>query len=153
VTSLIRIHEDVLARTTAIIESKPDWPCRKGCDDCCRHLASQPLVSREEWLLIDAAIATLPPDAADAARRRIRASDNSTVCPLLDTGAGACLIYDARPVACRSYGFYAERELVLGCHRILAISEETPDILWGNHLALDEQLRAFGEARPLAAWL
>jgi hypothetical protein len=59
-------------------------------------------------------------------------------------------VYEARPVACRAYGFYAEREFVLGCFRIRAIADECPDVVWGNHAALNDQLSSFGEAAQLA---
>jgi Fe-S-cluster containining protein len=72
------------------------------------------------------------------------------VCPLLDARSGTCLVYEARPVACRAYGFYAEREFVLGCFRIRAIADELPDVVWGNHVALEGELRALGEAAELA---
>ena len=81
-------------------------------------------MAREEWEAIATALGGLPAAVADAARRRIRESAGAArpvVCPLLDIETGACLVYDARPVACRAYGFYAERESVLGCGRIESI--------------------------------
>ena len=135
-------------RAEATSANHADWPCRKGCDDCCRHLASAPRVTREEWLPIAAALATLP----EQVRQRIRES-NSATCPLLDVDSGACLIYDARPVACRAYGFYAERESVLGCHRIELMGRHSTDVVWGNHAVLEVQLRRLGDAATLAEWL
>src|SRR5690348_1258614 len=118
VTSLHQIQNAVGVRAGEIASTHANWPCRKGCDECCRHLASAPRVSREEWRSIAAALDALPADAAEGARRRIANSGGMAgpvVCPLLDTASGTCLIYEARPVACRAYGFYAEREYVLGC--------------------------------------
>ncbi len=134
----------------------PDWPCRKGCDECCRSLASAPRVSRAEWRSIAAALRRLPTAVAEAARRRIQVSGSASrpvVCPLLDSASGACLVYDSRPVACRAYGFYAERQYVLGCSRIRSIADDTPDIVWGNHVALEGDLRSLGEPAELASWL
>lgn len=74
-------------------------------------------------------------------------------CALLDRESGACRIYEARPIACRTYGFYAERDKVLGCGRIEAIAEERSDVLWGNHAAVERELSELGEARPLSEWL
>jgi Fe-S-cluster containining protein len=153
---LYEIQDAVHLRVQEIAAARPDWPCRKGCDDCCRSLASVPLVSRSEWQSIAAAIDALPAPTAESARRGIQASVSASrpvVCPLLDTATGACLIYDARPVACRAYGFYAERGSVLGCHRIESIAQQSSDVVWGNHAALDERLRARGPAAPLHAWL
>ena len=89
----------------------------------------------------------------DELRERIRASKGAArpvTCPLLDTAAGACRVYCARPIACRAYGFYAERGMVLGCGRIEAMPE---DVVWGNQTALEERLDGLGPARELAAWL
>ena len=83
---------DVQLRTEGIAAAHGSWPCRKGCDDCCRSLASTPRVSAEEWRHIAAAIDALPAATADAVRERIRASAGQSrpvVCPLLDTATGA----------------------------------------------------------------
>ena len=153
---LHQIQEHVRQRTEETVAAHEDWPCRKGCDECCRRLASIPQVSEEEWQLIAVALEALPRDVAQLARRRIQESESATrpvTCPLLDTGSGTCLVYEARPVACRAYGFYAERREVLGCSRIAAISEERSDVVWGNHAALEERLGVLGSAADLFAWL
>ena len=156
VTGLYQIQEAVRLRVEQIVASQPNWPCRKGCDDCCRSLASMPQVTRNEWELIAAALDALPAETAGMVRGRIRDSASGVapfVCPLLDVEFGTCLVYEARPVACRAYGFYAERQYVLGCSRIESIGHESPDVIWGNHAALEERLRALGEARSLYEWL
>jgi len=105
--------------------------------------------------LIASALEALPGDVAQLVRRRIRESEfaaRPVICPLLDTASGTCLVYEARPVACRSYGFYAERRQVLGCSRIASISEERSDVVWGNHAALEERMRLLGPAVELFAW-
>lgn len=148
-TRLYQIQDQVRTRTETIAAAHGNWPCRKGCDDCCRHLASVPRVTRNEWLLIESALDS-------ALRERIRNSAQQTrpvVCPLLDTDSGACLIYEVRPVACRSYGFYAERGKVLGCHRIETLARESHDVIWGNHESLEERLDQLGPARELFEWL
>jgi Fe-S-cluster containining protein len=152
-TQLFQIQETVGLRVREITSGHADWPCRKGCDDCCRQLAEAPRVSSAEWRLIHAALKALPAEIAGAARRRIRESASAVrpvVCPLLDAESGTCLVYEARPVACRSYGFYAERESVLGCFRIRAIADEFPNVVWGNHAALEGELRTLGEAVELS---
>jgi len=154
--TLIQIQDEVYLRSGEIASAHGNWPCRKGCADCCRHLASEPRVSRDEWLLIDRALKALPADTADKARGRIRDSAGNprpVLCPLLDSDSGACLVYEARPIACRAYGFYAERGDVLGCSRIESISRESPDIIWGNQLALEDRMRQLGPAMELSEWL
>jgi len=71
-------------------------------------------------------------------------------CPLL-AGSGLCRVYEARPVACRSYGFYADRDGVLGCHRIAARAED-PCVTWDNHEAATRGLVGLGERRSLLDW-
>jgi Fe-S-cluster containining protein len=114
-------------------------------------------VSRgEEWLLIDCAMNALPAEAAEAARQRIRESTGKSrpvVCPLLDSESGTCLAYEARPVVCRAYGFYVERREVLGCSRIEALSQESLDVVWGNHAALEARIEELGTAAQLSVWL
>ncbi len=139
-TLLYQIQEDVRSRAQAITSTCETWPCRKGCDDCCRRLASAPRVTRDEWQLIAAALEALPAATAESALRRIHASASATrpvICPLLDEDSGTCLVYEARPVACRAYGFYAERESVLGCSRIEAMALQLPHVVWGNHAVLE----------------
>jgi Fe-S-cluster containining protein len=101
---------------------------------------------------IAAALDSLPPDIRALAHERIRVASHGSrpfTCPMLDTGSGSCLVYEARPIACRAYGFYAEREHVLGCNRIEAIGHESRDVVWGNHAALEEDLRSLGTAFEL----
>jgi len=153
---LYQIEQSVRLRTDEIASAHRDWPCRKGCDDCCRSLAGVPEISEAEWQRIAAALDALPPDTADLLRDRIansRSAAVSVVCPLLDTASGACMVYEARPIACRAYGFYAERQYVLGCHRIEAVAQQRSDIVWANHLVLEDRLRSLGATAPLADWL
>jgi Fe-S-cluster containining protein len=148
--NLMQIQLEVHRRVTEIEAANPHWPCRKGCDDCCRSLAAPPRVTQEEWRRISASI-----PESDPRRKRIRESANATrpvVCPLLDTGSGSCTVYEMRPIACRAYGFYAERQFVLGCSRIEALAEGTPDIVWGNQTALDARLSSLGESATFAEW-
>jgi len=74
-------------------------------------------------------------------------------CPMLDPDSASCLVYQARPVACRAYGFYAEREFVLGCSRIESVSRQASDVVWGNHTALEQRMDGLGEAAELSQWL
>ena len=75
-------------------------------------------------------------------------------CPMLDQNSGACLVYIYRPVACRSYGFYVQRELGLYCGEIKTQVAEggLADVVWGNHDAVDRDLASLGEVRPLTTW-
>ena len=115
-----------------------------------------PRVTQQEWQSIAAALDALPDPTAELVRSRIRDSATASrpvTCPLLDRDSGTCLIYEARPVACRAYGFYAERQYVLGCSRIESMAQEFPPVIWGNHAALEEDLRRLGAEATLLEWL
>ncbi len=154
-----RLHEiqnTVARRVSEIASAHGDWPCRKGCDHCCRRLASVPVVTAAEWDLMAEALGDLPADVADEARHRIRQSaglSRPVICPLLDVGSGTCLIYHARPVACRTYGFYVEREGVLGCSQIEQLARSSAEIVWGNQASVDHELHALGDSAELFIWL
>jgi len=155
-TRLQQIQDEVRLRVEEIASTHGSWPCRKGCDECCRRLASTPRVTQEEWLLIAGAMQALPADTAESAKQRIRDSaglSRPVVCPLLDADRGTCLVYEARPVACRAYGFYVEQREVLGCSRIESVSLQSPNVVWGNHVALEEKVRRLGAAAELSVWL
>ena len=153
---LLVIQEQVQLRVEDIATAHGNWPCRKGCDECCRRLASAPRVSLDEWEALVQALNALPSDVAKAARERIRRSESATrpvICPLLDTQSGACLVYEARPIACREYGFYVERQDVLGCSRIQDVSQQSPHIVWGNHASLEQRVDSLGPTAQLAEWM
>jgi uncharacterized protein len=109
---------------------------------------------------MEAAIAELPAEVATAVRAGILAGAGAArpvLCPLLNTETGSCRIYEARPIACREYGFYADRDSVLGCHRIELISKSNTDVVWGNHAGVIAKLASLGEPlgepKPLSEWL
>lgn len=155
-SELVTIRKAVQARAEGMILARGDWPCRKGCDDCCRRLAQVPLVNATEWAEVREALAELPVAVAEGIRARIRESaggDRPFTCPLLERESGACLVYAARPVECRTYGFYVERDRVLGCERIEAVAGDVSGVVWGNHDGVAADLRALGEAFPLHFWV
>lgn len=157
-TPLFRLHAEIDARVDAIRSTRPDWLCAKGCDGCCRRLADVPQLSAAEWQLLRPALSALTParlaaigrDMAVLAAQRTR----PVVCPLLDQASGACMVYAQRPVACRSYGFYVQRELGLYCRELESrvAGGELADVVWGNHDAIDRQVAALGASRPLTEW-
>ncbi|AJE04935.1 YkgJ family cysteine cluster protein [Geobacter pickeringii] len=72
--------------------------CRKGCSDCCRHLSLFPV----EGAALAEAVAALPPAEAEQIRSKARQASSDGPCPLL--ADGACLLYAARPLICRTHG-------------------------------------------------
>lgn len=85
--------------------------CRKGCDGCCRHISLFPV----EAVNIALALRQLPGDEVSRIREKARASSPDGPCPLLENGA--CLLYPARPVICRTHGL-----------PILTVTGEAPQI-------------------------
>jgi len=158
IDALAALHADIDARVRAIRDAHPQWRCGKGCDACCRHLASLPHLTAGEWELLRQGLTALPAPRLAQIRAAVAALGDGpaapVVCPLLDQASGACPVYAQRPVACRSYGFYVQRDLGLHCPEIAAqvAAGTLADVVWGNHDAIDRRLAGLGESRPLNAW-
>jgi len=155
---LDQIHADIDARVQAIRKSRPDWLCRRGCSACCHRLAEIPLLTQAEWGLLKEGLETLPTAEREAICDQVLALAQTTsrpiICPMLDEAAGACRVYAYRPVACRTYGFFVERDLGLYCKEIEAQVErgELSMVIWGNQDRVAHALKALGDARDLTEW-
>ena len=157
-TSLIQLHLAIDHRVQTIRETHSNWLCGKGCDHCCRRLAEIPPLTEQEWDLLRAGLDGLPPAHLAEIKQRMAVlatqETRPVVCPLLDQDTGACPVYAQRPVACRTYGFYVERDKGLYCHDIEAqvSAGQLDDVLWGNQDGVDQQLKRLGETRSLVDW-
>jgi uncharacterized protein len=155
---LVQLHQDIDARVHAIRADHADWLCGKGCAACCRRLAHAPLLTAAEWQLLREGLAALPAERLETIGPGMAAlaapQSDHVVCPLLDQATNACLVYAHRPVACRSYGFYVQRDLGLYCSDIetLVARGALADVVWGNHDAVDQRLAVLGERRPVHEW-
>lgn len=155
---LTRLHSTIDARVQTIRDSVADWPCAKGCDGCCHRLAEIPTLTEAEWKLLREGLAALPPEQLGRIRMEMAALENQAsgpfVCPFLDRVSGTCPVYAGRPVACRTYGFYVQRDRGLYCREIESRESEgsLAGVVWGNHDAVDACLSGLGEARPLTEW-
>jgi Fe-S-cluster containining protein len=139
--SLTQLHADIEARVRAIRDDNSDWLCRMGCDSCCRRLAALP---PEQLREIDRDIAALTEQAS-----------RPIVCPLLDrSAAGACMVYAHRPVACRTYGFYVQRDKGLYCKDIETSMTNggLAGVVWGNQDVINRHLSCLGDSRDLTEW-
>lgn len=157
-TTLIQLHADIDARVLAIRENRPDWLCGKGCDGCCRRLGEIPTLTAAEWNLLREGLEALPPERLEQISRDMRAladeKSRPLTCPLLDQATNACPVYAQRPVACRTYGFYVQRDLGVYCLDIKSRVDDgsLADVVWGNHDAIDRRLAGIGEKRLLTEW-
>lgn len=153
--TLAQLHADIEARVQAIRDDHPDWLCGLGCDGCCHRLAEIPLLTEAEWDWLKEGLDALPPELLHEIGQDIAAlaeqQSRPIVCPLLDRSAGACRVYAHRPVACRTYGFYVQRDLGLYCKDIEARVAEGAwaDVVWGNQDAIDRHLC---DTRELTEW-
>jgi len=157
-TILPQLHADIEARVQAIRAGHSDWQCRKGCDGCCRRLAEVPQLTPPEWDLLCEGLAALAPDKLEKISRDMAAlasqQSRPLICPLLDQSTNGCQAYTQRPVACRTYGFYVQRDLGLYCHDIESrvAGGTLANVVWGNHDAIDQGLACLGGIRPLTEW-
>jgi uncharacterized protein len=156
--TLPQLHADIDARVQIISDNNADWLCRRGCDGCCRRLAEIPRLTAAEWDLLQDGLTALPPEQFSEIGRGITALAEQTsrpiTCPMLDQAQGACRVYAHRPVACRTYGFYVQRDKGLYCNDIESrvAKGDWATVVWGNHDAIDRQLNALGDSRDLIEW-
>ena len=155
-TKLAQLHVDIDRRVQTILQDRSDWLCTKGCDNCCRQLAEVPQLTLAEWNLLQEGLQDLTPERLQEVSNNMAALTQSRpiTCPMLDLAAGTCPVYAQRPVACRTYGFYAQRDKGLYCNDIKTRMDDGTwaDVVWGNHDAIDQQLAGLGESRALTDW-
>jgi Fe-S-cluster containining protein len=155
IAKLQNLDEQIESRVQAIRAERDWWLCRRGCDHCCRHLAHPPELSLAEWERVDRAVAHLPNSVQVEINHRIDALlqqivqqslPTSVLCPYLDEREGVCQIYDSRPIACRTYGFFIARDHNQYCEFIETEVNRRGDgaIVWGNAESVRHDLQQIG---------
>lgn len=155
-TKLAQLHVVIDERVQTILEDSTDWLCAKGCDNCCRQLAEVPQLTLAEWDLLREGLQDLTPVQLQEVSNNMATLTQSRpiTCPMLDLAAGTCPVYAQRPVACRTYGFYMQRDKGLYCNDIKTRVDDGTwaEVVWGNHDAIDQRLAGLGESRALTEW-
>jgi Fe-S-cluster containining protein len=156
------LYDRIEERTSAILDGQPSWPCREGCDTCCRRLARPPELTRAEWTQLWEGFRGLDAGTRQDIRARVHelaaeeaAGARHFVCPFLARETGACQVYAHRPAACRMYGFYVARGEGRYCDLVheRAQQGELDGVVWGNQDAVERELaQAFGPPISITAW-
>ncbi len=152
------LNEEVEARGREIAGAHGAWPCHMGCARCCRSLAAVPRLTAPEWDLLRQGLDALPASVRGEIQLRAAALDEASrpiICPMLDTDHRTCLVYEYRPVACRTYGFYVERGEGLYCREIEAMvdSGACAGVTWGNACVVEARLDALGAPLDMRIWM
>jgi Fe-S-cluster containining protein len=149
--ALEALYQRIDTRAEEISGARAWWPCRRGCDHCCRTLAAPLPLTETEWRYLWEGFLQLPQEAQAEVRAQVAelsqgAEPDAYVCPFLDPESGACRVYAYRPLVCRSYGFAAARDGGRWCHLISDVLERHGEdgILWANQDALIVALDALG---------
>ncbi len=136
------LQTEVGARIAQMQRSHGPWPCAAGCDACCRRLGALPQLTKAEFVPLWRAIEAMP-DAAAVVAAIASAEPNAQghwTCPLLDAERGQCRVYDVRPIACRTYGFYAGREGDYWCEQVTGhLGARRDTLVAGNQAAIDRR--------------
>ena len=159
---LAQIYNTIEIRVQAAQKSHPVWPCKMGCDACCRQLANPPEITAVEWQHLYAGIQTLPQTIQLEVQQKIEALAHRdekeqpvVTCPLLDEAKGACRVYDYRPAACRMYGFYVSQHNNQWCQMIEELDQagKLEGAVLGNYSAMRRQIQQnFGPIRSIVDW-
>lgn len=153
-----QLHTDIEQRVSSIREGQADWLCRAGCAGCCQRLAEIPRLTEAEWDCLRKGLLELPQAQQELIGRSVRdltaQSTRPIVCPFLNQVAGVCQVYAHRPIACRTYGFYVQRDKGLYCKEIENQVDEggLDHVIWGNHDVIDRRLEELGSSRELTEW-
>jgi Fe-S-cluster containining protein len=115
-------------------------------------------MTEAELRLLETGLRELPAAVQENVRQRIAsmaAQDHRPyMCPFLSEESGACRVYAYRPVACRTYGFYVERQEGLYCTQIREEVDqgEFAGVVWGNQFAIERCLHQLGARIRLTEW-
>ncbi len=147
---LSALDQRIETRVRAIHRAHAWWPCRRGCDACCRSLGEMPHATRAEWDRLGQGLLALPDSVREEIGSRVLAlaaapRAQPVGCPFLDRAQGACLVYPHRLLACRAYGYCVSREDGRWCAPLQdELTARNELVMFGNFDAIMDQARAQG---------
>jgi len=94
--ALLSRVDELCGQTAARFDSQ--ITCHAGCDACCRHLS----VFAVEAAALGQALKSISESQVALIRQTAEQSGPEAPCPLLHQGL--CLLYQARPIICRTHG-------------------------------------------------
>ncbi|MBK8251340.1 MAG: YkgJ family cysteine cluster protein [Polyangiaceae bacterium] len=84
------LYSDISTRTQTIAAEHTWWPCKKGCDSCCKNLAAPPAFTPLEWEVLWEEFTQLPLATQHLVRDRVaQLAPNPTPGPVPTPGAVA----------------------------------------------------------------
>ncbi|MHC1698125.1 MAG: YkgJ family cysteine cluster protein [Geobacteraceae bacterium] len=136
INDLLQNYHNLVARIDSLCagvlsQCADSISCRKGCDACCRHFS----IFWVEAVNMAGFVANLSQKQAAHLRSRAQNHADQDICPLLVEGA--CALYPARPIICRTHGLPILTRIETGrsvdfCPRNFTRAETIP-----GHLIID----------------
>jgi uncharacterized protein len=136
INDLLQNYHNLVAKidslcTGVMTQCAESITCRKGCDACCRHFS----IFWVESVNLAVHVTTLPQKQSALLRNNAQYLADQDVCPLLVDGA--CALYAARPIICRTHGLpiltHSEVEQNVDfCPKNFTLAETIP-----GHLIID----------------
>ena len=147
------LDSEISSRCKVVHQQKADWPCRAGCAQCCKTLKEPMQVTEPEWRRLQSAIDKLESTDYENVMQgldiwsKVEAGVEH-ICPMLGSD-DRCLVYDARPIACRTYGYYVASDGQGRWCSIIEARDDLHEVIWGY----ERSLRTENNLICLSDWL
>ena len=99
---LLQVYKDVDEHIKTELKNCSDIACHKGCDACCKRSSAVYVIQPEAFNMIDEIRKKATTEVGKQVLEQMKAHTSETeICPFLVDSE--CAVYDARPLACRTY--------------------------------------------------